>query len=281
MKIFLSFILLISLSSCLTIGYLVPQPKGVKRELVFPENLQGTYSVNESITESEIYSPKDTLIVHKNFIESHDYITKKVALNMVDSTIEIKIKDKKIYDSRFDSMKGLDFQTVDDTIRYSYIKKDFIYLSDSVIFKTYKNLYFLNTKTKEDKFWISYFIEPRDSQVFDVYFLSLFSNDEEDENKDDSTSTLKDSNEVTATDSLHKFTTRDSNSVVKYNSKVKTKTIDDKDALETICKITKCKKVNKNTYLINPSKRKLMKLIKTLKQKEMLVLMETIKKVKN
>ena len=143
---------LIVLNSCLRVQFDNPQPKGRKGLKEFPKNYIGQYKF--------FY---DTLILNQySFQFPEEVFDEAIPLNRIDSLKRLKIVDNLIYDVKIDSTIGINYKIYNDTLYYYYIKKKELFLSDTVILKYFKNLYFLNIRESEGV-WDVYLIKPKDN----------------------------------------------------------------------------------------------------------------------
>lgn len=188
---------LVFLTSCVSVYFEVPQPKGVKTLDQFPEIIRGKYLVED-----------DTIIIKADSYQYPDENERKISLNEVENSPIIYIKEDRIYDEQFMPGIGVKYNISNDTITYSYHLKLTEGLSDSVVLKSYKGKYFISRKVKDEEYWELVMLIPEEN--WDLK-LSLVDIEEED--------------------------------------------------IAELSIITDFNKIGESKYLINPSKKKLLKLL--------------------
>ena len=129
-------------TSCISVYFEVPQPKGIKNLDQFPEIIRGQYLIED-----------DTIFINADSYQYPDESEKRISVNEVDNVPEIYIKDDIIYDEQFMPGIGLKYNIINDTITYSYKLKLTEGLSDSVKLKSYKGKYFLSRKVHDKEYW--------------------------------------------------------------------------------------------------------------------------------
>jgi len=133
---------LIFLTSCISIYFEVPQPKGIKKLDQFPEIIRGQYLLED-----------DTIFINADSYQYPDESEKKISIAEVENVPEIYIKEDIIYDEQFMPGIGMKFNIINDTITYSNKLKLTEGLSDSVILKSYQDKYFLSRKVHDKEYW--------------------------------------------------------------------------------------------------------------------------------
>ncbi len=133
---------LIFLTSCISVYFEVPQPKGIKILDQFPEIIRGQYLIED-----------DTIFINADSYQYPDESEKRISITEVDNVPEIYIKDDIIYDEQFMPGIGMKYNIINDTVTYSYKLKLTEGLSDSVILKSYQDKYFLSRKVPDKEYW--------------------------------------------------------------------------------------------------------------------------------
>lgn len=155
--IILLIIFFIVLNSCVSVQFENPQPKGKKRLTEFPEKYIGQYKL--------LY---DTLKINQYSLQyPEEAFNEAIPINKIDSNEGIKIVDNLIYDTKIDSTIGINYEIYNDTLYYNYIKKKEIFLSDTVIVKYFRKLYFLNIG-KAEGVWDVFIIKPQDNSSLSI-----------------------------------------------------------------------------------------------------------------
>lgn len=157
---------LVFLTSCVSVYFEAPQPKGVKTLDQFPEIIRGKYLVED-----------DTIIIRTDSYQYPDESEKKISLNEVENSPIIYIKEDRIYDEQFMPGIGVKYNITNDTITYSYHLKLTEGLSDSVKLKSYKGKYFISRKVKDEEYWELVMLIPEENGDLK---LSLVDIEEED-----------------------------------------------------------------------------------------------------
>jgi len=188
---------LVFLTSCISVYFEVPQPKGIKNLDQFPEIIRGQYLLED-----------DTIFINADTYQYPDESEKKISIAEVENVPEIYIKEDIIYDEQFMPGIGMKFNIINDTITYSNKLKLTEGLSDSVILKSYQDKYFLNRKVHDKEYWELVIIIRQENGDL---LLSLVDVDEEE--------------------------------------------------IPELSTITDFNKIGESGYLLNPSKKKLLKLI--------------------
>ena len=188
---------MVFLTSCISVYFEVPQPKGIKNLDQFPEIIRGQYLLED-----------DTIFINADSYQYPDESEKKISIAEVENVPEIYIKEDIIYDEQFMPGIGLKYNIINDTISYSYKLKLTEGLSDTVILKSYQDKYFLNRKVHDKEYWELVIIIRQENGDL---LLSLVDVDEEE--------------------------------------------------IPELSTITDFNKIGESEYLLNPSKKKLLKLI--------------------
>lgn len=184
-------------TSCISVYFEVPQPKGIKNLDQFPEIIRGQYLLED-----------DTIFINADTYQYPDESEKKIPIAEVENVPEIYIKEDIIYDEQFMPGIGMKFNIINDTITYSNKLKLTEGLSDSVILKSYQDKYFLSRKVHDKEYWELVIIIRQENGDL---LLSLVDVDEEE--------------------------------------------------IPELSTITDFNKIGESEYLLNPSKKKLIKLI--------------------
>ena len=184
-------------TSCISVYFEVPQPKGIKKLDQFPEIIRGQYLLED-----------DTIFINADSYQYPDESEKKISIAEVENVPEIYIKEDIIYDEQFMPGIGMKFNIINDTITYSNKLKLTEGLSDSVILKSYQDKYFLSRKVYDKEYWELIIIIRQENGDL---LLSLVDVDEEE--------------------------------------------------IPELSTITDFNKIGESEYLLNPSKKKLLKLI--------------------
>lgn len=129
-------------TSCISVYFEVPQPKGIKNLDQFPEIIRGQYLLED-----------DTIFINADTYQYPDESEKKIPIAEVENVPEIYIKEDIIYDEQFMPGIGMKFNIINDTITYSNKLKLTEGLSDSVILKSYQDKYFLSRKVHDKEYW--------------------------------------------------------------------------------------------------------------------------------
>lgn len=264
MKIIILFLTLFSFTSCVEFYYAVPQPKGVKKLDAFPEELLGNYIYDV------LKNNKDTLIISSNSICVIYRYKHAVSQRMTDSFNNLKIVGDLIYDSDYDSSAGFKYQITNDSIVYCICERKVINLCDTVILKKYKSKYFLSILNSDNNYYSAGMIEKEKCGSYKVYNLTTFSYSNVPKNDSAFIKPDKDDPPVFTKEEI--ISTYSGITHCTYLTKVKSN-ISDTSNLAPIDE-------DEINYLVNPSKRKLMKVIRTMKKKEMLVPWITLEKLK-
>ena len=133
---------MVFLTSCISVYFEVPQPKGIKNLDQFPEIIRGQYLLED-----------DTIFINADTYQYPDESEKKIYIAEVENVPEIYIKEDIIYDEQFMPGIGMKFNIINDTITYSNKLKLTEGLSDSVILKSYQDKYFLSRKVHDKEYW--------------------------------------------------------------------------------------------------------------------------------
>ena len=133
---------MVFLTSCISVYFEVPQPKGIKNLDQFPEIIRGQYLLED-----------DTIFINADTYQYPDESEKKISIAEVENVPEIYIKEDIIYDEQFMPGIGMKFNIINDTITYSNKLKLTEGLSDSVILKSYQDKYFLSRKVHDKEYW--------------------------------------------------------------------------------------------------------------------------------
>jgi len=133
---------LVFLTSCISVYFEVPQPKGIKNLDQFPEIIRGQYLLED-----------DTIFINADTYQYPDESEKKISITEVENVPEIYIKEDIIYDDQFMPGIGMKFNIINDTITYSNKLKLTEGLSDTVILKSYNDKYFLSRKVHDKEYW--------------------------------------------------------------------------------------------------------------------------------
>jgi len=99
---------LVFFTSCISVYFEVPQPKGIKNLDQFPEIIRGQYLIED-----------DTIFINADSYQYPDESEKRISVNEIDNVPEIYIKDDIIYDEQFMPGIGLKYNIINDTITYS------------------------------------------------------------------------------------------------------------------------------------------------------------------
>ena len=133
---------LVFLTSCISVYFEVPQPKGIKSLDQFPVTIRGQYLIED-----------DTIIIKTDLYQYPDESEKKITVNEIENSPEIYIKEDIIFDEKFMPGIGVKYNIISDTITYSYKLKLTEVLSDSVKLKSYKGKFFLSRKVSNNEYW--------------------------------------------------------------------------------------------------------------------------------
>jgi len=151
----------------LTVYFTKPQPKGIKSLKDIPLSYRGKY----------IFMFDTLVIKTKSFIYPDVLEERAIPISSIDSLKGIKIRDDLIYDAEFDSTQGLSYYLKNDTLYYKLVNNHVLYLSDTIVLKYYKNLFFLNIENVEG-LWDVLIFEPKDNDLIlkSTYSIQFDSN---------------------------------------------------------------------------------------------------------
>ncbi len=139
-------------SSCTTVYFEQPQPKGDPSLKGFPQSFLGTYLIEDG-------KQVDTLTIEtKRFIYPETF-KKDFLVASLDTITTIRIEDGLLYDDAVPINEGIPYTETNDSIHYDITIKLSKYLSDSLIIKQFGKGIVLNEKESHSNYWNSYLIE--------------------------------------------------------------------------------------------------------------------------
>lgn len=158
------------LTSCTTIYFEEPQPKGGKNLKSIPEKFHGEYRLSE---EQDLYVNEFNYVVKS-------FESKKISIEEIHSNENIKITDSLVFDNDLKMGIGLPYKRINDSIFYNLLTIDTIFLSDSVILRKLKRNYVLN-QTDSSGYWNVMLIEKDKSGDLLISSVGLFDDSEREE----------------------------------------------------------------------------------------------------
>uniref|UniRef100_UPI00404A5C9F hypothetical protein n=1 Tax=Fulvivirga sp. TaxID=1931237 RepID=UPI00404A5C9F len=142
----------IAFSSCTTIYFEHPQPKGDPALSSFPESLQGAYFIKDGKQIDTLFVEGDKFIYPETF-------KKSLAAASLDTIPSMRIVDGLLYDEEVPVDYGIPYTESNDSIHYDITIKLAKHLSDSLILKSFGKVFVLNEKEEKSEYWNSYIIE--------------------------------------------------------------------------------------------------------------------------
>ncbi len=160
MKNLIYFILILTfLGGCTSeIYFPEPQPKGIEKAISFPKTIQGIYSIEE-----------DTIEVNEKYYTITEVESGHLLMDELSFESGNYIEDNQLHLEKATANSKIDYTISDDTIAYEIRTPEAIYLSDSMVFKSYQGFHFLNIK--EDKGWLVYIVELEHDSILTIAFL--------------------------------------------------------------------------------------------------------------
>ncbi|MTI38879.1 hypothetical protein [Fulvivirga lutimaris] len=139
-------------SSCTTIYFEHPQPKGDPALKGFPKSFQGAYFVKDGALTDTLFVEKDKFVYPENF-------KKSLPLASLDTIPTMRIAGNLLYDDTVPIDYGIPFTESNDSIHYDITIKMDKKLSEVLVLKKFGKLLVLNEKEDKKDYWNTYLIE--------------------------------------------------------------------------------------------------------------------------
>lgn len=192
MKYLLSIVIsTVVLSSCTTIYFEHPQPKGNASLKGFPKSFIGTYLIEDG-------KQVDTLTIEANRFIYPETFKKDFLVASLDSMTTIRIEDGLLYDDAVPISEGIPYTETNDSIHYNITIKLSKYLSDSLIIKQFGKGIVLNEKEAHSNYWNSYLIENLSDGSLQLFAVGNFKTEDSENQKDKYDGELKDFFSITS-----------------------------------------------------------------------------------
>lgn len=210
-----AIVLLVALfsASCTRIVFDVPQPRDTETLSAFPAEFQGKYLAEGG--------SHDSILIDSKVVTLTALVEKEISTIRMDTMQNISLKGGLIYDRSVPELGGLPYVIEDTLLRYSYVNRMDLGISDTIAVKSMGSVVVVNFNDPGDNY-----------DYWDIYLLRLSKNGDL---------------EVSAPGNLR---TPDSPEEGEYDGN-----------LETFSRIVPYERLEEQTYLFRPDEKQFNKLV--------------------